>query len=367
MLYFENDYCEGAHPAILRRLMETNLEKQPGYGHDAYCDSAKEKILSACGCPEGDVYFLVGGTQTNATVIASLLRRYEGVIAAATGHIAAHEAGAIEFTGHKVLTLPQHDGKLDAGEVEQYLVDYYHDGSYDHMVFPGMVYISHPTEYGTLYSLRELEALSDVCARYHLPLFLDGARLGYGLVSPGTDVTLRDIARLTTVFYIGGTKVGALCGEAVVFPKGAPEHFFTMVKQQGALLARPAAGHTVRHAVYGRSVCQHQPQRHSGGGTSPGDPAGQGLPLLYGNAHQPNFRHSGKRGNEAAGRKGEVQLLGKAGRRTHGGALRHQLGHGLERDRRTGKAAVIRHEKQRGLCGRAVFYGAKQYQSNIFL
>lgn len=238
MLYFKNDYCEGAHPAILRRLMETNLEKQPGYGHDAYCDSAKEKILSACGCPEGDVYFLVGGTQTNATVIASLLHRYEGVIAAATGHIAAHEAGAIEFTGHKVLTLPQHDGKLDAGEVEQYLVDYYHDGSYDHMVFPGMVYISHPTEYGTLYSLRELEALSDVCARYHLPLFLDGARLGYGLVSPGTDVTLRDIARLTTVFYIGGTKVGALCGEAVVFPKGAPEHFFTMVKQQGALLAK---------------------------------------------------------------------------------------------------------------------------------
>ena len=237
MLYFENDYCEGAHPAILRRLMETNLEKQPGYGHDAYCDSAKEKILSACGCPEGDVYFLVGGTQTNATVIASLLHRYEGVIAAATGHIAAHEAGAIEFTGHKVLTLPQHDGKLDAGEVEQYLVDYYHDGSYDHMVFPGMVYISHPTEYGTLYSLRELEALSDVCARYHLPLFLDGARLGYGLTAD-TDVTLADIARLTDVFYIGGTKVGALCGEAVVFPHGAPAHFMTMVKQQGALLAK---------------------------------------------------------------------------------------------------------------------------------
>lgn len=238
MLYFENDYCEGAHPAILQRLMETNLEKQPGYGHDAYCDSAREKILSACGCPEGEVFFLVGGTQTNAAVIASLLRRYEGVIAAATGHIAAHEAGAIEFTGHKVLTLPQHDGKLDAAEVEQYLADYYHDGSYDHMVFPGMVYISHPTEYGTLYSLRELEALSEVCGRCHLPLFLDGARLGYGLVSPGTDVTLQDIARLTTVFYIGGTKVGALCGEAVVFPKKAPAHFFTMIKQQGALLAK---------------------------------------------------------------------------------------------------------------------------------
>lgn len=238
MLYFENDYCEGAHPAILQRLMETNLEKQPGYGHDAYCDSAREKILSACGCPEGEVFFLVGGTQTNAAVIASMLRRYEGVIAAATGHIAAHEAGAIEFTGHKVLTLPQHDGKLDAAEVEQYLADYYHDGSYDHMVFPGMVYISHPTEYGTLYSLRELEALSEVCGRCHLPLFLDGARLGYGLVSPGTDVTLQDIARLTTVFYIGGTKVGALCGEAVVFPKKAPAHFFTMIKQQGALLAK---------------------------------------------------------------------------------------------------------------------------------
>lgn len=238
MLYFENDYCEGAHPAILQRLMETNLEKQPGYGHDAYCDSAREKILSACGCPEGEVFFLIGGTQTNAAVIASMLRRYEGVIAAATGHIAAHEAGAIEFTGHKVLTLPQHDGKLDAAEVEQYLADYYHDGSYDHMVFPGMVYISHPTEYGTLYSLRELEALSEVCDRCHLPLFLDGARLGYGLVSPGTDVTLQDIARLTTVFYIGGTKVGALCGEAVVFPKKAPAHFFTMIKQQGALLAK---------------------------------------------------------------------------------------------------------------------------------
>lgn len=238
MLYFENDYCEGAHPAILQRLMETNLEKQPGYGHDAYCDSAREKILSACGCPEGEVFFLVGGTQTNAAVIASMLRRCEGVIAAVTGHIAAHEAGAIEFTGHKVLTLPQHGGKLDADEVERFLTDFYQDGSYDHMVFPGMVYISHPTEYGTLYSLRELEALSEVCGRCHLPLFLDGARLGYGLVSPGTDVTLQDIARLTTVFYIGGTKVGALCGEAVVFPKKAPAHFFTMIKQQGALLAK---------------------------------------------------------------------------------------------------------------------------------
>ena len=238
MLYFENDYCEGAHPAILRRLMETNLEKQPGYGHDAYCDSAKEKILSACGCPEGDVYFLVGGTQTNATVIASLLRRYEGVIAAATGHIAAHEAGAIEFTGHKVLTLPQHDGKLDAGEVEQYLVDYYHDGSYDHMVFPGMVYISHPSEYGTLYTRNELERISAACREFSMPLFLDGARLGYGLTAD-TDVTLADIAKLTDVFYIGGTKCGALCGEAVVFTHGnMPKQFVTMVKRRGAMIAK---------------------------------------------------------------------------------------------------------------------------------
>ena len=238
MLYFENDYCEGAHPAILQKLTETNFEKVSGYGTDPYCASAREKIRAACACPEADVQFISGGTQSNAIVIASMLQRWQGVVAAATGHVAGHEAGAIEYTGHKVITLPQHNGKLDAAELRALVATFYADDNHDHMVFPGMVYISHPTEYGTLYSLRELEALSDVCARYHLPLFLDGARLGYGLVSPGTDVTLRDIARLTTVFYIGGTKVGALCGEAVVFPKGAPEHFFTMVKQQGALLAK---------------------------------------------------------------------------------------------------------------------------------
>ena len=238
MLYFENDYCEGAHPAILQKLMETNFEKVSGYGTDPYCASAKEKIRKACDCPEADVYFISGGTQTNAIVIASMLNRWEGVIAAATGHVAGHEAGAIEYTGHKVLGLPQKNGKLDAETVRNFCKTFFADGNHDHMVFPGMVYISHPTEYGTLYTKAELEALSAVCHEFKLPLFLDGARLGYGLVSKGTDVTLADLARLTDVFYIGGTKVGALCGEAVVFPHGAPAHFMTMVKQQGALLAK---------------------------------------------------------------------------------------------------------------------------------
>lgn len=238
MLYFENDYCEGAHPAILQKLTETNFEKVSGYGTDPYCASAKEKIRAACACPEADVSFISGGTQTNAIVIASLLHRWEGVLAAATGHVAGHEAGAIEFTGHKVIGLPQKNGKLDAADVEDFCKTFYADANHDHMVFPGMVYISHPSEYGTLYTKAELEALSAVCHAYHMPLFVDGARLGYALASEGTDVTLADLAKLTDVFYIGGTKVGALCGEAVVFPHGAPAHFMTMVKQQGALLAK---------------------------------------------------------------------------------------------------------------------------------
>ena len=239
MLYFENDYCEGAHEAILKRLMETNMEKVPGYGQDPFCDKAKEKIKEACGCPDGEVYFLVGGTQTNAVVIASVLNRYEGVLSAVTGHVNAHEAGAIEFTGHKVLPLPQDNGKISAADLKDYLQTYYADGSYDHMVFPGMVYISHPTEYGTLYTKEELKALRRVCEEYQLPLFLDGARLGYGLCAPGTDVTLADLAELCDVFYIGGTKVGALFGEAVVFPKkNTVPGFFTLMKQQGAVLAK---------------------------------------------------------------------------------------------------------------------------------
>lgn len=238
MLYFENDYCEGAHEEILNKLVETNLEKTSGYGTDPYCASAREKIRAACSCPEADVFFVSGGTQANVIVIAAMLRRYEGVVAAATGHIHGHEAGAVEYTGHKVLALPQTDGKLSAADLREYLETYYADANHEHMTFPGMVYISYPTEYGTLYTKAELEALHQICAQYQIPLFMDGARLGYGLASPSCDLTLSDLAQLTDVFYIGGTKVGALCGEAVVFPHGAPAHFMTMVKQQGGLLAK---------------------------------------------------------------------------------------------------------------------------------
>jgi len=240
MVYFECDYNRGAHPKILEALLRTNMEALPGYGEDRYSASAKEKIKAACGGGDGlDVHFLVGGTQTNKIVISSMLRSYEGVIAADTGHIGTHEAGAIENSGHKVLPLPKSEGKLSADTVENYLRDFYADANHDHAVFPGMVYISHPTEYGTLYTLSELEALSRVCREYRIPLYMDGARLGYGLASSGTDVTLPDVARLCDVFYIGGTKVGALCGEAVVFTKNnAPSHFMTVIKQHGALLAK---------------------------------------------------------------------------------------------------------------------------------
>ena len=188
-------------------------------------------------CPEGDVFLLVGGTQTNKTVIDAVLKKYEGVVSADTGHIAQHEAGAIESAGHKVLTVPHMDGKLPASDLENMLKTFYDDANHDHMVFPGMVYISHPTEFGTLYTKDELKALSAVCKAYGLPLYLDGARLGYGLAAG--EATLQDIAEYCDVFYIGGTKVGALCGEAVVFSKGnAPRQFITTVKQNGALLAK---------------------------------------------------------------------------------------------------------------------------------
>lgn len=239
MLSFNCDYTLGAHETILQRLLETNREPLPGYGDDRYCLSAKEKIRKACECPDADIYFLAGGTQTNATVIDSMLQKYEGVVTAATGHINVHEAGAIEYTGHKVLTLPGHEGKIHADELEAYLKTFWGDGNHEHMIFPGMVYISHPTEYGTLYTKAELEAISALCRSYEIPLYLDGARLGYGLMSYSTDVTLPMIAALCDVFYIGGTKVGALCGEAVVFPRGnAPRHFLTLIKQHGALLAK---------------------------------------------------------------------------------------------------------------------------------
>lgn len=239
MISFESDYNNGAHPEIIKRLMETNDVRTPGYGADDFCGAAKEKIRKACGREDVTVEFLVGGTQTNSIIISTMLREHEGVLAAATGHINLHEAGAVEYTGHKVTELPQKNGKLSAEDVDRFVTDFYNDDNHEHMTFPGMVYISHPTEYGTLYTKEELTALSKVCRKHEIPLFLDGARLGYGLMSRNTDVTLRDIASLCDVFYIGGTKVGALCGEAVVFTGGCkPKHFVNAIKKRGALLAK---------------------------------------------------------------------------------------------------------------------------------
>ena len=238
MLTFTCDYNEGAHPRILQRLAETNFDQEPGYGFDRFTESARQKIREACGCPDADVFLLVGGTQTNATVIDALLARYEGVVAAETGHIAIHESGAVEFCGHKVLTIPGHSGKMEPAELEAYLRWYHSDPSKDHIVYPGLVYISFPTEYGTIYTRAEIESIRDICKSYGMKLFIDGARLGYGLAGEGCDVTLPVLASLCDAFYIGGTKVGALCGEAVVFPNGAPPHFFSTVKQHGALLAK---------------------------------------------------------------------------------------------------------------------------------
>lgn len=239
MLNFESDYLEGAHPKVLDKLVKTNLEALSGYGSDKYCDSAKAKIAQACECPEAQVSLLVGGTQTNQIVIDTMLKPFQGVVAAKTGHVAVHEAGAIEYTGHKVLEIPGHNGKIDGKELHSYLRDFYNDGNNEHMVFPGLVYISFPTEYGTIYSKAELTEISEVCHNYNLPLYIDGARLGYALASRECDLTLPEIAKLSDVFYIGGTKVGALCGEAVVFTKkNQPEHFTNLTKKHGALLAK---------------------------------------------------------------------------------------------------------------------------------
>lgn len=261
MLYFTSDYTTGAHPEVMARLIETNLEHTVGYGADPYCTEARRLIREACQAPDALVQFLVGGTQTNATVIDALLRRHEGVMAAQTAHINVHESGAIEHSGHKVLVLPSHDGKVWADEVDQYISDFYRDETYEHMVAPGLLYITQATEYGTIYSLAELEALSEVCHRHKIPLFLDGARLGYALASEAADFTLADIARLCDVFYIGGTKQGLLFGEAVVAanPSRLP-HFFPLVKQHGALLAKGRLlgvqfGALFTNDLYGRIAC----------------------------------------------------------------------------------------------------------------
>ena len=239
MIRFECDYLEGAHPRILELLTETNFEQTPGYGTDVYCEKARSIIKEKCSCPNADVHFLVGGTQTNTTVIASILRPYQGVLCADTGHINVHETGAIEATGHKVMPISSDDGKITAKDIEDAYNAHHSDPTAEHMVQPGMVYISHPTENGTLYTKSELEAINSVCEKYSLPLFLDGARLGYGLTADGCDLTLEDIAHLCDVFYIGGTKVGALFGEAVVITNDSlKKDFRYFIKQKGGMLAK---------------------------------------------------------------------------------------------------------------------------------
>ncbi len=239
MLQFDTDYKRGACKEIIRRLTETNLEATSGYGEDEYCQRAEKAILKACGLQSGRVHFLVGGTQTNATVIDGLLSRCQGVLAAESAHINVHEAGAIEAAGHKVIVIESQEGKVSAESVEAYLEDFFRDETYPHMVSPSMLYISFPTETGSLYSLSELRSLREVCTKYRIPLYIDGARLGYGIMAEGNDVSLMDIASLADVFYIGGTKCGALFGEAVVVRNEDLLHgFFSLVKLHGALLAK---------------------------------------------------------------------------------------------------------------------------------
>lgn len=239
MLFFDCDYNNGMHPAILRRFGETNGEYTSTYGYDVFSASARERIREACGDPSADVFFLAGGTQTNSVVIDCLLKPWQGVVSAVTGHINVHEAGAIEYTGHKVFALPEHDGRISARELEALVSGIQADETFEHMADPALVYISFPSETGTLYTAAELADIRAVCGKYGLKLFIDGARLGYGLAAEGNDVTLKYLAAHCDAFYIGGTKVGAICGEAVVFPRsGAPEHFFTRIKQHGALLAK---------------------------------------------------------------------------------------------------------------------------------
>ena len=238
-IQFQCDYNEGCAPEIIQRLVETNLEQNIGYGEDPHCEHARELIRKACDTPEADVHFLVGGTQANATIISSILRPYQGVIAATTGHIAVHETGAIEHSGHKVLTLPAINGKITVQQIGQCLLEHYHEDGPEHTVQPGMVYISYPTEYGTLYSKQELTDIHNVCQEHEIPLFIDGARMGYGLASKESDITLPELAKLADVFYIGGTKQGALFGEAVVITNPAlKKDFRYYIKQGGGMLAK---------------------------------------------------------------------------------------------------------------------------------
>lgn len=239
MIRFECDYEEGMHPKILEKLIETNLEQTPGYGKDDYCISAANRIKAMCNNQDADVHFLVGGTQTNMIVIDSILKPYQGVICADIGHINVHETGAVESTGHKIITVESHNGKIAAEQVEKICEEHYNSELREHTVQPGMVYITNPTEIGTIYKKEELEEISKICKKYNIPLFMDGARLGYGLMSKENDMILDDIARLCDVFYIGGTKIGAMFGEAVVITnKNLQKGFRYMIKRDGGLLAK---------------------------------------------------------------------------------------------------------------------------------
>ena len=241
MISFECDYNNGAHPKVLENLVKYNHAKPTPYGFDEFSERAKARIREAIGMPEAQIFFLTGGTQTNATTIDSMLYQYEGVICVGSGHINVHEAGAVEFTEHKIITIPDTNGKMEARVLNKYLDDFMHDGNRDHAVHPGLVYITFPTELGTIYSARELEDIHKVCQDYNIPLYIDGARLGYGLMAEGCDISLPYLARHCDVFYIGGTKIGALCGEAVVFTnRPAHKHFFSIQKQHGAVIAKGA-------------------------------------------------------------------------------------------------------------------------------
>ena len=241
MLSFECDYNNGAHPKVLENLVKNNDVRTTPYGFDEFSERAKSRIREACGMPDAQIFFLTGGTQTNATTIDSILYQYEGVICVDSGHINVHEAGAVEFTEHKIITLPEQQGKMSAKTLDKYLDDFMHDGNNAHAVYPGLVYITFPTELGTLYTAQELTDIYAVCQHYDIPLYIDGARLGYGLMADGCDITLPFLARHCDVFYIGGTKIGALCGEAVVFTnRQAHKHFFSIQKQHGAVIAKGA-------------------------------------------------------------------------------------------------------------------------------
>ena len=237
MIRFECDYTTGAHPKILEALVSTNGEATPGYGVDEHCEHARDMLRALCQAPEAGVHFLVGGTQANTTVIAAILRPHQGVLCAETGHINVHESGAIEATGHKVLGLPASEGKITAGQIDLYCQEHFDNAAWEHMVQPGMVYLSLPTELGTVYTLAELEEISAVCRRRELPLFVDGARLACGLAA--SDAELPDLARLCDVFYLGGTKAGLLFGEAVVITNPNIDHDFRyLIKQHGGMLAK---------------------------------------------------------------------------------------------------------------------------------